>query len=566
MTQLSYNPENILKLRDSGLSWPKIDDYFGKSYPASMRLVQRSTRERRPKSAFVKPADVIEREDTRSWKIKQWNEFFLRKHPLPHQILNQQTFKKGHTILNDPRQHGKTVYSIEPFLTREMCESGEYDHDRPWMYITHSTKKARKMLMTIRYHLLTNQRIRKFYGDLVDISREQGMSLIQNTTNELNLTTLKDKELISLQVLSVNSAVRGESTYGCIIDDVVDIKELREKKESVQKATEDFMLWFKTKILPLVKGPIFIIGTRYGIYDLYMQCKEMRIFKYITRKAINGPMPSYTLPIIEYDDEGDEIPLRPEDIECDTNIEKQLLAPELYSIVETNPRRSGTTTQNFLLHHWVMGELIFQQELQNNPIPLGHDIDFNWFNDYQLLPKVSGPAAIKWVIMCDPGAGETKYADHTAFALVGLYQSYYYIHDLIVGHWTGKKKQEQLEEFVAKAALDTKVTPDHIKPLIETVLNQRDFFQRIRDESWLTPIPIDPKGRGKKTDRIRYGLGQEMENGKVYLNHYCRNKNKLKTEIDGFPSIHPDIIDAIDQAIFFYKSKYMTDQGIRLVI
>ncbi len=575
MTRLSYNCDNIQKLRDQGYSWPKVDDYYGKTYPASMRYHKRNKNNN--KSTTPTPTEqvaqelVFEPEDTRPWTIKQWNEFFLKKYPLVHQIENQQHIRSGiHLILNDPRQTGKTVYSIEPGLTRELSESGLYDYDRPWMYITHNIKKARKMLMTIRYHLLTNRRIRKFYGDLVDLSREQGLSLIQNTANELNLKTLKDKELISLQVLSINSNVRGESTYGCIIDDAIDIKELRDKRESIEKVTEEFMIWFKTKILPLVKGPIFIIGTRYGVNDLYQQCKEMRIFRYISRRSLDGTIPSYTIPEIEYNEENEEIPLRPQDIVCETNIESQLLAPQLYETMETNPRRSGTITQNFLLNMWLMGDIIFQQEMQNNPINLTNDLDWSWLNIFTHLPITPHPNDIKWVIMADVGAGETKKADHTAMSLVGEYQHYYYIYDVVFGHWTGKQKFEQLEKFVLLSCENLAINPPDIKILIETVLSQRDFFQRVRDElspinkMKFTPIPIEPKGRGVKNDRIRYGLGQEMENGKVLLNQYCRSKNQLKLEIDGFPSVHPDIIDAIDQAIFFYKSKYQMSTGIRM--
>ena len=568
-TKLTYNYKNIVSLYKGGMAWPKVSKYFGKQHPAAYRYVQRRTVEGKENKAYRKDVTIEEERtylDTRSMSVKDWNIHYLKKFPLDHQIENQQTFRKGHTILNDPRQHGKTVYSIEPHLTREMCESRFYNIDRPWMYITHSIKKARKMLMTIRYGLLTNPRIRKDYGDLVDISREQGMALIQNTTNELNLTTLKDKELISLQVLSVNSNVRGETTYGCIIDDPVDIKELREKRESVQRATEDFMLWFKTKILPLVKGPIYIIGTRYDINDLYVLCKEMRIFNYISRRALIGNIPAYNIPDIEYDEDNNEIPLNPQDIIIEEDITKRLLAPELFVTDKLNPRRSGSVSQNFILNLFLMGDIIFQQELQNNPLPMGHDIDFNDLINYQLLPPVRSPADIKWVIFCDPGAGETKKADHTSFVAIGEYHRNFYIHDIVFGHWTGKKKQEKLEAFVVKLAKDVQVTPDHIRVCIETVMNQRDFFQRIRDECWITPIAIDPKGRGKKVDRIRYGLGQDMENGKVYLNHYCQSRQQLKTEIDGFPSIHPDIIDAGDQGIFFFKSKYMTGSGVRLTI
>ena len=100
----------------------------------------------------------------------------------------------------------------------------------------------------------------------------------------------------------------------------------------------------------------------------------------------------------------------------------------------------------------------------------------------------------------------------------------------------------------------------------ETVMAQRDFYQRIRDESWITPIPISPSKRREKTKRIMFGFGQEVENDKVLILQTCRGKHQLQIEVNGFPAIHPDVLDAADQCIYNLKTSYRSSTPIRATI
>jgi phage terminase large subunit-like protein len=247
--------------------------------------------------------------------------------------------------------------------------------------------------------------------------------------------------------------------------------------------------------------------------------------------------------------------LRASDIIVENEEEWELLAPDLWVNAY-----NGSTVQNIVYEMVMMGHRATQQELMNNPIPLNPLIKWEWLNDYEFLPV---PAEkMDWAIGVDVAAGESKDADYTAMVLCGHYQSNYYIDDFIFGKWTGKKKQTQLEALVKESEQRLDVDYRFFKILIETVMGQRDFYQRVRDESYIIPKAISPSSRGKKKSkgdtyaRINHGLAQEMENGKVYLRSAIRNKRQLKIEVDGFPTIKSDhAIDITDQIIYYLKTK-----------
>ena len=119
-----------------------------------------------------------------------------------------------------------------------------------------------------------------------------------------------------------------------------------------------------------------------------------------------------------------------------------------------------------------------------------------------------------------------------------------------------KKKLEEFVEHCAAILSADKflVSTRDIHVYIETVLGQRDLYQRVRDESWIVPHPVQPSSRGQKKTRIKYGLGQEMENSKVYLHTSCRNQMQLRAEVDGFDASDENhAIDGLDQLIYKLK-------------
>ncbi len=488
--------------------------------------------------------------DTRSWSWQKWVNYFLDQELLPHQVENLELLEKHkRAIINDPRQHGKTNYVVKPFILRRLCET-YWTGANPILYISHSGGGVQLMTLKLKQELITNDKITEVYGEILDYETHKQSRLQKQTQNIINLKNAVKRDAHSFQGISTASKIRGTSGIRyTIIDDPIDL----EKEEEYVPATKKFLQWFKYKILPFCRGGhIFIIGTRYGVKDLYTTLLEERLYNYYVRSAVSQIHP-YTINYPE------DRALIASDIFVEDETVWKLLAPTLWQ-----EAYNGSTVQNIIYEMVNLGDRATQQELMNNPLPVNPKIKWEWFNFYSTLPRWG--TSYKWAVMVDIGAGESQSADYTAMVLVGIDDRSYdfYIHDFIYGRWTGLQKVEKLEEMVDYNA--TKLTyrhyviePRDISVLIETLYGQRDLFQRVRDESWITPRPVAPTKRGQKEDRITHGLGQEMENSKVYINENIRNKTQLRLEVDGFPMIDDNhALDAIDQCIYNLKMGVQT--------
>lgn len=488
-----------------------------------------------------KPPTLI---DTREWSWPKWMKEYQNKKPLKHQIESLESFDEGPTLDNVPRQHGKTTYSVEPFLLRRVCcESVFYHKDKPGMYISNSAGNVKKMIGTIRDQLYFNKKILANYGDLIDYSMIRGrQSKVSQTQFEINLTTNRDITTPTLRGLSIDSRIRGGNTFWTVVDDPIDI---REELDPIG-ATVKFMEWFKAKIVPLTKGNFLVIGTRYNTNDVYIQLAEMGIFKHIQRKAIIGTIPSYTLPERRAD-RG----MKPHEIEIHGDV--KLLAPELWATEPTNPLRTGTPGQNILFTHNIMGDRVFNQEYQQNPRPLNPELKPEWLRPTHKLP-VEIQHMKKGVFM-DTATGQTKDADYNGLVFGAAYQRQYLFLDVIYGRWTPLAKIKKIEGFVETNAERFGIDRTEIPVYVE-VVRDRDFYNLMLEHSWISPKSRNPRGRGLKQDRIRNNLGGEMEVGRVWVHEDCRNKKQLKEEVENFPlAKHEHIIDAGDQLIYEFKGR-----------
>jgi predicted phage terminase large subunit-like protein len=394
------------------------------------------------------------------------------------------------------------------------------------------------MTMLLRTELIQNQKILDHYGELIDYETHKQSRLQKQTQNIINLKIRKEGSY-SLQGVSTGQGIRGTSGIAyCFIDDPIDL----EKVDEYEKATQKFIDWFKYKVLPFCRGgKVWLIGTRYGVRDLYKILSEEKLYYEIERTAVEKILP-YT---VDYPTEG---PISATNMMVHDESEWRLLAPELWEHAY-----NGSMVQNIVFEMHKFGERVTQQELMNNPLPINPLIKWEWMNHYQVLPAHG--ESMTWMVFVDVATGESKTADYTAFTLCGEYESNFYIYDIDWGRWTGKQKQDRLEAFVINAGNMLDVNTKTIKLGIETIFSQRDFFQRIRDESWLIPKAISPQKRKDKITRITHGLSQEMENSKVYLFANCRHIPQLKQEVTGFPNISSDhIIDSLDQNIHYLKT------------
>jgi phage terminase large subunit-like protein len=495
-----------------------------------------------PKDPVVlEAAESPDRIDTIGWDMKKWMKKFQTNDTLlPHQLENQKAiFAYDRGMIRDPRQHGKTNYVLKPLMIRALCQT-VFTGPLSMIYGSHSFANSINMTMIIKEELIQNPAILKNYGMLIDYSTYKQSRLKKQTQNIINLIGQR-KTSHSFQGISTGQGIRGTSGIDqCYIDDPIDL----EKEEEYTAATLKFMNWYKYKIMPFCRGgKIWIIGTRYGIRDLYTILSEEKIYYEKERAALLHPILPFK---VNYPDEG---PLRASHIELEDPDKWELLAPSLWSM--NTYTYNGTPAQNIAYEIHSYGNRAAQQELMNNPLPLNPLLKWEWLHHYDALVYLDH--TYKWAVMVDVAAGETEAADYTAFVLVAERENKFFIHDMHTGKWTGKEKQDELESFIKlwKEQLHSTV---QIKLLIETVMAQRDFFQRIRDESFLTPKAISPTKRRDKLTRITHGLGQEMENGQVYLNQFARNRRQFRIEIDGFPKIKEDhMLDAADQCIHYLK-------------
>lgn len=570
--------------RAKGLTWREISDYYHETYHTTVmrrfqkdmqnyhalkvRIVEMAEAQQRAEAAELERLAAAEAErlanpnvvqgtwqetDTREWSNERWAKEFMGKTVLEHQEQDLQDFDRYNCIKCNPRQHGKSGWTIEPYMTRKLCESVYEPEDVTLMYVSHSQSNSIRMVMTIRSHLASNQKIIEFYGMLVDVERtEQGIQLRRNQQSQLNLTTLKDPQLTNLQGQSITSRVRGTQAKIVIIDDAVDVQSKADGVNLV-KATEEFLLWYDNKIVPLIKGRVHVIGTRYLFgQDLFEKLNETGVFMWTQRAAIIGPVPAYTVPERQYDEDGRLVPITPKELVVHGELE--LLAPVIFATRPDSPFYNGTPAQNILFKHYIMGERAFMAELMNDPQPMSTVLKWDWFEHARELPG-SHPIKLHWCVFVDIATGEQT--DHTSFVLVGEYQGAYYIYDILYGHWTGAEKVKKLEEMLTWAYDRLQIDRRYIAVCCEVVIGTgRSFFQRLRDESWVTPREINPgrQGRGEKVRRIRYGVGTEMEARKVFIVSGCRGMDQLRLEVEGFPHKHPDVLDSLDQAVYWLKT------------
>ena len=481
-------------------------------------------------------------DDTRDMSWSAWTKEYLYKKKLfKHQIVDLNTLDIDFTILINPRQHGKTSYEIEPYLTRKLSEQVFEQEDYPLGYVSHSQKNAKRMVMSVRYEILRNPKILENYGHLIDFTTEKRLALASQSQSEVRLTCLKDKQKISLQGISVETGIRGGNIHDLLIDDPIDIKKNAKKPEVTRRETEAFMIWFNYKILPLVKGSVNGIGTRYDYDDVWIQLKDLGIFNFISRKAIaDDDIPKYTLT--------PHTMLRAHHIIPEYDIRHKLLAPELWDYDARSKFRTGTATQNILYKYIIMKHKPFMQEFQNDPMPLDAEIDRDDFVLIDLLPE--NPSNYHWYGFMDDASGESKSSNFRALALVAYRNSQYFIAGLAAFRKIGAEKIRFIKDWVntIKRTLQIDFTLG-----VETVLNQRETYQRLRDDQTEDRIrvqPVDPKVRGDKIYRIRNNFVTELQNKKVHILKTLFHQRDFQQEINGFPHYHPDLLDAIDQAMF----------------
>jgi predicted phage terminase large subunit-like protein len=507
-------------------------------------------------------SDII---DTRSWSWSKWSLMMLGIELDQFQEAGlEQLDSYMRLVLNLPRRHGKTTILLRIFATRKLCETTLTNMDESFIYVSSNKDFVVDFVLLIASDLIDNDKVLEHYGFLLEdesVSEYRRVKKVKRkarrqTQMALNLGNRKDIFNHSLLGTTIKGAIRGKGATRVLIDDPMD--EFH-GVDSARRETKKIMRFVKEKIYPISIGLIAVVGTRYDIdgYDIFTQLgREMegKVWKHITSAAV---VKFGTYEVRESTKE-----ILPSDIIIHEESEWQLLSVMIWNLRAEMLADQGikcTGLQLLVYYYHITEKFYFQKEWQNNVAALLSKLKWEYLNNYSMLPMRG--QFFKWGIFVDIGAGEKEKADYTAMVLVGRQErtNDFFIHDFIYGRWSSQKKKEMLEEFVQHSAdmlSEDKflVSVRDIKVYIETVMGQRDLYQRVRDESWVVPAQATPSKRGEKVTRITYGLAQEMENGKVYLHTACRNQQQLRVEMDGFPASEDNhAIDALDQIIFKLK-------------
>ncbi len=475
------------------------------------------------------PEIISLNEDTRSWSWLKYAKHFLDIDLLPHQVQDLKAIEShSRIIINDPRRYGKTFIVEFTFVIRKLCESVFHKEDEPVRFISAVAEVVELFSMDIRHELETNEKIIEHYSYLVDEDPKT-----KNTTLIINLITRKNRSKHSYKGMTSGSKARGTGTRWCIIDDPIDVFHLSE----IPGLTKKILKWIKQKIVPIAKGgSIAVIGTRYDINDIYVQLGAGN-WHTIKREAIIK-WGTYTIPGQNY---------KAHEITYEGDWE--ILAPELFTDLPSDPEADPIQNMLYILED--MGSRDFNQEMQNNPIPLNPDIDYRWYKHVDELPTKS--EAMKWIDFVDVAVSE-KDGDYTCVPLIGFWNKEYYLVDILHGRWSMLKKIEMIETTIQ--SWEQKVNTN-VRTYIETVMNQRETYQTIRDRpNGINPVPINPKERGTKEFRIMANLALLVEEGKVNIVKGCRNLHVLENESNGFPHYeYDDCIDALDQGLYQLKKR-----------
>jgi len=528
---------------NNGLSWQKIANVCGckdKSCVYQWRKRQKKKKVNTstydsghlPKEAKSLAKSSQRRPKILDWSWTHWYHEILEINLLPHQLEDLHIIEsKPRSVINDPRRHGKTFVVEFGFIIRKLCESYLTKLDEPIIFSSGVKAVVDLMGYAVKSELEDNPKIWKYYGqDILDLEAK-------NTTTIFSVKGRIDKKMHSFMSIAAGAKFRGTGCRWFLGDDLIDVFSEVEFK----KLTPKIMTWIEAKITPIAKGGnITIIGTRYDLDDIYYRLSKKSTWFITSRKAVLK-FGSYTIP--EGIGPGE---LMPHNIIIEG--EWQLLAASLFTALEVDPE--ATPEQNLAYLIIDLGQRMFSREMQNNPLALNPKINWEWFKIVEALPTKT--EAMKWVCFTDVASGESSEADHNCMSLMGYWNHAYYLVDLLVFQKSAHQKyttiMNQIESW-------SKMLNKNIELRIETVMNQRETFQFVRDNlKGVKVIGFEQKGRGEKEFRILNNIGESAEVGKINILKSCRFVQDFEREVSGFPDFeHDDILDSVDSSYYILR-------------
>lgn len=357
----------------------------------------------------------------------------------------------------------------------------------------------------------------ELYGDLYSNAKEWSQDRTRLSVNETREPTLTAAGI-------ENNLVGGHYDF-IIMDDVVN-------RDNI--ATTDQILKVKNRYkdsLDLLEpnGQLIVIGTRWDDSDLYGWIMD----------PDSGLKDSYNI-MVKRAYEGD------------------LLTGEGFT-----PLWNKFTREELTIRLKEEGWAHFSAQYLNDPVP-EEDALFkrSWFSYYEGIDQLKGKILNKFLTI-DPAISEAKYADYTAFVVVGVDQyNYVYILDIV--------RERMSPNRIIDTIFRLKERWDIREVGIEMVAFQKALAYSLREDPRfkLRPFPVtELKPNDRTKDQRIKGLQPLYENGKIIHNRLLQTNIYLEDELVRFPrATHDDIIDAlayIPDMIYPAKQPTARKQGHR---
>lgn len=419
-------------------------------------------------------------------------------------VLFFDVFKAGKsTLIGKPRGSGKSKVSVAVYL----CILANYY--LPQAIIVNGPKAKSRIYAGLIRVVKYNSLFRFKYGDIIASNSKLGGSLelhpelIDDLYERTGYVT--DDPLIQI---SVYSGIIGAHPYVVWLEDILqsEFKAMESNEYLLYEVFDGIIKKLSTRI----GGTL----TRKGKDDLYSHMPSRNVML-LVRGAImliKGHWPTTRDLIYENDDkEGRAIDINiPEGSE--------------FVIIE----RPEWTVKSLLIERTLALKdprafEMFEREMQNNPI-LSEGLYFRGCDIEEVDPFTSGELTNKSYMVFDPAFGESDASSDTAIFIIGLYQGYFWIMEVVIDKFNDTQLLEVCERLHRQ-----------YNPLLSW--GENDFKQLSRNSMLFRGLSrlrgfdvFYSKGFGDKFSRINQ-LHPPLHKKQFKIYKTARDKTKLRLQI-----------------------------------
>lgn len=454
-------------------------------------------------------------------QLGRYSKAFFIKHYLgldvpEHQLKWMDYFNYNRHVQLSPRAHGKTTVFLHGFPVWAIC----YMPDVRILLVSKTRDQAYKSLQVIRRELLSNERIKQDFGDLIENIKQlqSGQIWCKRTAKGQKL---KDA---TVEAVGAEGSITGGHFDIIICDDLVD-----DENTKTDGRRKNIYNWAFGTIGQLCEPHTqwIFVGTRKHYADIYQDLLENPVWHSTVEKAIIK-YPTHFEYIFEETPEGKIL----KDIKIEGDYE--VLWQDMWDI------------KTLLYDRFQTGSILFDREKQNDPAGMkGQFLNMDWLNYWDNLPPEE---ELTFYVGVDLAISEREQADETAFALIGFHgrSNKVYIIEIVHGRWDFPTQQKKLVQNFQRWS-DNGMRPSLI--LVEDNVYQAAFVQQISSDTWL-PVKGVRTTKDKSTKMM--AIAPHFENGKVLLRRATEGLG-IDTFIQQWVQFpfgeHDDCLDAVEKAV-----------------